>query len=182
MTTSISSRHVNRHRALLAVSLLAAAFAVASGLHVARDLPAARAVEAQPVPSRERATAAAANARRQPLSVAFRLDPELTQGVFLGERWVSPPSFFFAQPGTQYVVRAKAQTIDGHGDRTDVRADWAPANPEMVAVDRGDLGEVTVVVRQPGESDLTVSAGSSARVLHVSATRTADAMQVDFSQ
>jgi hypothetical protein len=173
---------MDRRRALLAVSLLAAAFAVAGGLHSRRDPPTALGVAPQSAATPEGVATAPAIARRQPLSVAFRLDPELTQGVFLGERWVSPPSFFFAQPGAQYVVRAKAQTLDGHGDHIDVSADWAPADPDMVAVSRRDTGEVTIVVRQPGTSDLTVSAGSSSKVLHVTARQVDDAMQVDFSQ
>ena len=31
------------------------------------------------------------------LVVAFRLDPELTRGMFMGDRWVTPPTYFFAQ-------------------------------------------------------------------------------------
>ena len=180
MTTSINSPHRNLVRAVVAVALLAGTFAVANGLRSRDVLPRAVAVANPEVAAQQENVGVLA--RKEPLLVAFRLDPELTQGVFLGERWVSPPSFFFAQPGTQYVAHAKAQTVDVHGDHVDVRADWAPANPEMVAVTQGSLGEVTVVVRQPGESDLTVSAGNSSKVLHVTATRTADAMQVNFSQ
>jgi hypothetical protein len=181
MTISTNSPGRNWIRAAIAVVLLAGTFAVANGFRSPVALPPAAAVAVAP-PVGARQEAANAAARRQPLSIAFRLDPALTQGVFLGERWVSPPSFFFAQPGTQYVVQAKAQTIDGHGDRIDVLADWAPADPEMIAISRGALGEVTVVVRQPGESDLTVSTGSGSKVLHVTASRTDDSMQVNFSQ
>jgi hypothetical protein len=113
--------------------------------------------------------------------VAFRLDPALTRSLFLGDRWVSPPSFAFAQPGTQYVVRAKLQAIDSGGERTDLSGNWATTDPEMVAIDRGQ-GEVTIVVRQPGESDLTVTAGGASKILHVHARRLADAMQVAIDQ
>ena len=119
---------------------------------------------------------------KQRLAVAFRLDPALTRSLYLGDRWVSPPSFFFAQPGTQYVVQAKVQAIDSHGERTDLSGDWATGDPEMVAVTRHDHGEVTIVVRRPGESNLTVSAGGESKVLHVRARQTDDAMTVEITQ
>jgi hypothetical protein len=116
------------------------------------------------------------------LAVAFRLDRELTQGLYLGERWVSPPSFSFAQPGTQYVVQAKMQSIDSRGERIDLSGDWATDDPEMIAITRRDDGEVTIVVRRPGESNLTVSAGGESKVLHVRARQVGDAMQVAITQ
>lgn len=137
----------------------------------------APATESMPTPPAQ----AAASVRAPRMVVAFRLDPALTRSLFLGDRWVSPPSFAFAQPGTQYVVRAKLQEIDSDGERTDLSGNWATTDPEMVAIDRGQ-GEVTIVVRQPGESDLTVTAGGESKVLHVRARRLADAMQVAIDQ
>jgi hypothetical protein len=124
---------------------------------------------------------AAAGARAPRMVVAFRLDPSLTRGLYLGDRWVSPPSFLFAQPGRQYIVQAKLQWIDSRGERTDVSGNWATTNPEMVAIDRHQ-GNVTIVVRQPGESDLKVTAGGDSKALHVHATQLADAMEVAISQ
>ena len=113
--------------------------------------------------------------------VTFRLDPAVTRGLYLGDRWVSPPSFRFAQPGTQYVVRAKVQRVDGQGGRVDLSGDWAASDPGMVAIDRRP-GEVTLVVREPGESRVTVATGAGSKVLRVRALRTTDAMDVDIAQ
>jgi hypothetical protein len=52
----------------------------------------------------------------------------------------------------------------------------------MVAVTRHDRGEVTIVVRRPGESKLTVSAGGESKVLHVRARHADDAMTVEITQ
>lgn len=142
------------------------------------SLPAAIA----PTPAQAFAQAEAhALARPRRLAIAFRLDPSLTQGIHLGERWVSPPSFYFAQPGAQFEVEAKAQDIDARGTRTDVSGDWATSNPEMVAITRHADG-ATLLVREPGESDLTVRAGNDTKTLHVSAERLPDAMRVRISQ
>lgn len=135
--------------------------------------PIARPVAADP--------AVAASTPKPRLAVAFLLDPQVTGGIFLGNRWVSPPSWYFAQPGKRYVVRAKAQNIDSGGERTDLDGNWSTSNPQMVAIARGD-GEVTITVREPGDSDMTVSAGKDVKVLHVHATQLADAMQVRITQ
>lgn len=116
------------------------------------------------------------------LAVAFQLDPAVTGGIFLGTRWVSPPSWFFAQQGKQYVVRAKAQNIDRQGERTDLDGNWSVSDPQMVAISRGQDGVVTITVRQPGDSDMTVSAGQDSKHLHVHAMQVADAMQVRITQ
>lgn len=116
------------------------------------------------------------------LVVAFRLDPAVTRGLYLGDRWVSPPTFRFAQPGEQYVVLAKLQSIDAHGDRIDLSGNWSSSDPDMLAIDRHDHGQVTLTVRQPGASRLFVSAAGESKVLQVRATRTPDAMDVAITQ
>lgn len=115
------------------------------------------------------------------LAVAFRLDPNLTRSLYMGERWVSPPVFEFAQPGDAFVVRAKVQSIDRSGQATDLGGDWSTGTPGLVEITRGH-GEVTIVVREAGEGDLTVATGAGKKTLRVRAVRTADAMQVAFVQ
>ena len=120
--------------------------------------------------------------RKPKLEVAFRLDTDLTRGLFLGERWVSPPSFFFAQPGTQYVAQGKAQYVDAFGERTDVAADWATSVPDMIALTRHASGDATIVVRSPGEGDFTVATRYGTNRVQVHARQAGDGMQVDFRQ
>jgi hypothetical protein len=114
--------------------------------------------------------------------VTFRLDPNVTRGLYLGDRWVSPPTFHFAQPGTQYVVQAKLQSIDEWDERADLSGEWSTSDPEMIAITRHDHGEVTIVVRRAGEGQLFVSAGGVTKVLRVQARQTADAMDVMIAQ
>jgi hypothetical protein len=124
---------------------------------------------------------AAAAARPPQLKVAFQLDPTLTQSLYLGQRWVTPATFDFAQPGTAFVVRAKAQRVDSGGDPQDVDGDWATSKPEMVAIDRGP-GDVTLTIREAGDSELVVQAAGERNVLRVHAEQRPDAMRVRITQ
>ena len=119
--------------------------------------------------------------RPQRLVAALRLDPSLTQSIFLGERWVSPPDFFFAQPGTVFVVQAKAQHLDGRGEPHDVAGQWNATNANMVGVVR-NARTATLEIRQPGDSDVTVAAAGQTVVLHIHAVQLADSIQVHIRQ
>jgi hypothetical protein len=119
--------------------------------------------------------------RPERLVVALRLDRSLTQGIFMGDRWVSPPDFYFAQPGNVFVVQAKAQHLDGRGERHDLAGIWSAMNPGMIDVQR-DARTATLAIRQPGDSDVTVSAGGETAVLHIHAVQLADSIQVHIRQ
>jgi hypothetical protein len=128
------------------------------------------------------ASAQAATSRAPQMVVTFRLDPAVTRGLYLGDRWVSPPTLHFAQPGTQYVVHAKLQSIDAQDESVDLSGDWSTDDPDMIAIERHPYGEVTIVVRRAGEGRMFVSAGGVTKELHVRARQTADAMDVAISQ
>jgi len=162
--------------AAAALALALVVFTAAQSQRAGRAPVAAATWDAQPTPRTQHALE-----RAPQLVVAFRLDPALTRSLYMGERWVSPPVFDFAQPGDRFVVRAKAQAIGRDGEATDVVGDWSTGDPAMIAIDRGH-GEVTLVVRAPGESTLTVATGAGVKTLRVRARRTADAMQVAFAQ
>jgi len=121
-------------------------------------------------------------ARTPRMVVTFRLDPAVTRGLYLGDRWVSPPTFRFVQPGTQYVVHAKLQSIDAQDESVDLSGDWSTDDPEMIAIERQPYGEVTIVVRRAGEGRMFVSAGGVTRELRVQARQTPDAMDVAITQ
>lgn len=160
--------------------LLAVGLATADGL---------RTTTLGPVPSRHSAPLPAispaiqrAGQRKPEVAVAFRLDPDLTRGLFLGERWVSPPSFFFAQPGLQYVAQGKAQYVDAFGERVDVDADWATSDSELITLTEHVSGDATIVVRHPGDGEFTVATRYGTRRVQVHARQVGDGMQVDFRQ
>lgn len=184
------------HRRVMQVGALAVLLAVGFALTRHAESPTSRAeanpataasastpaASAAPAASLGFAQAEAAAAARPPqLKVAFQLDQSLTQSLYLGQRWVTPPTFDFAQPGKAFVVRAKAQRVDSGGENQDVDGDWATSKPEMVAIDRGP-GDVTLTIREAGDSELVVQAAGERNVLHVHAEQRPDAMRVRITQ
>ena len=117
---------------------------------------------------------------RSTLVVAFRLDPNVTRGLFLGDRWVSPPTFAFAQPGDRYVVHARAQP--GEDSEDVIAAQWATTDPDMIAITPESDGAVTISVDRPGTAELRVTARGESKVLQVAARKHPDAMEVEFRQ
>ena len=114
------------------------------------------------------------------ISVKFKLDPRLTQSLYMGERWVSPSTYTINHPGTTATVYARARAVDARGQRSPV--DWTPHNPEMVAVATVKGDEVKISVLRPGESTLQVGHGAAAKKFSVKATYKNGAMLVQISQ
>ena len=87
--------------------------------------------------------------------------PNSPHGMFMGERWVSPPTYFFAQDGPRFVVQAKAQNIDSrrHAHRPE-RQLVGRHDPSMITVAPGNEGQVTIVVSRPGDGHITVATGA----------------------
>ena len=150
-----------------------------SGAPKGASATSANAVAASAASSNRVSTAAKPETRTV---VSFRLDPRVTRGLFLGDRWVSPPVFHFAQSGKQYVVQAKLQSVDAQDQYVDLNGNWSTDDPDMIAITRHELGEVTVVVRRAGEARLFVAAGGETKTLLVQARQTDDAMDVSISQ
>jgi hypothetical protein len=134
---------------------------------------------AQPAGSRTDAVPAAAAAGIQ---LSFKLDPRLTRGLYMGERWVSPPTYSIAQEGPSVTVDARAQVLDAQGLPTNIGPEWTPADPGMVTVSPARGNQVTITVQRVGESSLTVASQGAARELAVKATRLGDALQVEIAQ
>jgi hypothetical protein len=123
----------------------------------------------------------APGARRDRLKISFKLDPRLTQGLHMGERWVSPANYVGSQSGSLFTVQARAAGIDAEG-RQFRSPTWLPAEPDMVAVSPDEGRQVEITVLRPGQSKLTVSEGGALRTLTVKAARQANVWRVDISQ
>ena len=152
------------------------------GVAASPPSPAAAAARPGGTQAEANARAAASAAAASRTIVSFRLDRAVTSGLFLGERWVSPAVFHFAQPGTQYVVQAKLQSVDAQDDYVDLDGSWSTDDPEMIAITRNEDGGVTLRVRRAGEARVFAASGKETKALGVQARRTADAMDVVISQ
>jgi hypothetical protein len=133
--------------------------------------------DALPSPGAPAPSPAAANG----LTVFFMVDPRITTGAYMGERWVAPATFVLVVQGAEAVVAARAHMVDGTGSR-DVTATWTAADPGMLAVSPVKGHEVAIAVRRPGRSALTVASAEGSRELTVVAVRDAASWRIDVSQ
>lgn len=163
----------------MVVLFLVAAFIIATGMRPSTVVVTNKEVKPKPTAI---AWAKPVAPRAPHQAVVFRLDSTLTRGLYMGDRWVSPSTYFFAQPGNQYVVEAKAQEIDSRGERVDLSGEWQPSDEGMVSVIHRKGGEVTLIVHHAGESNVAVVTGSGISQLHIRARQLADAIQVEISQ
>jgi FKBP-type peptidyl-prolyl cis-trans isomerase len=115
------------------------------------------------------------------IKVSFKVDPRLTQGVYMGERWVSPPTYVQVGEGKECTVGARAEVIDAEGKRVDISPEWIPADAEMVSVSPGQGKEVHITVRRAGQSSLKVASQGISRELIIKATYENNATKVEIS-
>ncbi len=157
---------------LLGVTLMAASgWLLDPGPAAAAAVKAVTASEARPrqPASHDPPTGAALGG----IKVYFKLDPSLTRGLYLGERWVSPPTYSTAlQEGARATVEARAEGQDVRGGRLvrNLAAEWLPADPDMVTVSPGPGNVVTLTVRRAGETTLEVRSGEVSRILVIRTT------------
>jgi hypothetical protein len=101
------------------------------------------------------------------IKVAFKLDPRLTRSLYMGDRWVSPPTYSGLQEG-EFTVEARAQGHDGGGRPVAASLNWRPADPQIVSVSPGQGNAVTITVHRAGESLLRLTIEDDAKAVIVS--------------
>jgi len=125
-------------------------------------------------------------ADRDPLrdiEISFKLDPRLTRSLYMGDRWVAPPTFSGTRrEGDTYTLEARVQGITAAGRRIRVSPAWIPSDPEIVKVSAAGEDTVSILVTQPGESRLQLTTPGFTKELLIKSTREGDSMQVQISQ
>ena len=116
------------------------------------------------------------------INVSFKLDPRITRGMYMGERWVSPPTYTAAQTGKEITVDARVDGLDAAGKLAGASPAWRAEDPDMVRVSPAHGRQVRITVRRSGESVLSVTCGKATRKLTVKATTRDNVTQVEISQ
>lgn len=117
------------------------------------------------------------------IKVFFKLDPRLTRGMYMGDRWVSPPTFTSVLPLSKEVaVEARADALDAAGRKMGIIPEWTAANPDMIKVSPTQGRKVKIIVLKEGRSDLSVTFQGKTKKLSVTGLRKETAMQVDITQ
>jgi uncharacterized lipoprotein NlpE involved in copper resistance len=119
------------------------------------------------------------------IRVYFKLDPRLTRGLHMGDRWVSPAAYLaLPQSGSAITVEARAAAVDDRGRVMDrrVEVDWIPADPDKVTVSRAHGNATRITVHAPNESSIDVVAGGVITTLILKASYHGDITRLQISQ
>ena len=116
------------------------------------------------------------------IEITFKLDTRLTRGMYMGDRWVSPPTFIQVGTGKEVTVVARTQGLDAAGRKVNVVPEWIPEDSEMVTVNPGPGSEVRITVRREGQSRLKVVAPGVSEQLDIKASVMGDNLQVEISR
>lgn len=114
------------------------------------------------------------------IDISFKLDPRITKGLYMGDRWVGAP---YTQAGdeNQVTVEARAQALDRTGKSMNTSPRWVAANTEIATVTPGEAGQVTIRVHRAGETTLRVTSDGLSRELGIKAEKKGPALQVVIS-
>ncbi len=116
------------------------------------------------------------------INVSFKLDPRLTRGLYMGERWGSPPTYSGVQEGV-FSVDARVQGLDAKGQPLDISPKWIPSDPKMVTVSPSQGNAVQITVHRAGQSSLQVTSQGFTRTLSIKAAAyRGNAIQAEISQ
>lgn len=109
--------------------------------------------------------------------LSFKLDPSLTRGMYMGDRWVSPPTYTTSQPGKTSTIEAKIESLD-----KGISPTWTPSDPKMVKVTPQQGQKVTITVLRAGQSSLKVTSQGVSKTLSIKAAYEGDEIEVEISQ
>ena len=79
--------------------------------------------------------------------IAFKLDPRVTGGLYMGDRWVAASNFIQVQNGARLIVAAKGPQ----------GASWVAADPSMVTVTPVSDREVRLTINRAGATTMTAA-------------------------
>jgi hypothetical protein len=117
------------------------------------------------------------------IKVSFQVDLRVTQASYMGEKWVSPPTYVKVQDGQKpLTVPARAMGLDAKGGQVNINPTWKAGNTELVQVSPSQGNAVEITILKEGQSDLTVTSGRVSKKLTVKAVRQHGGLRVDISQ
>ena len=102
--------------------------------------------------------------------LAFKLDPRLTNSLYMGDRWVTATTFTQVQQGAKLTVAAKGPQ----------GTSWVAADSSMVTVTPVTDREVRITINRAGQTTMT----AAGKVLTIKAEPAADPrlLKVQISQ
>lgn len=118
------------------------------------------------------------------IKLEFKLDPRLTKSLYMGDRWVSPPTFtqVGVEHAKQVIVEAVAHVLDAKGRPLNTRPNWVAADPGVATITRSQGNGVRITVTRVGETTVeVVSQGLSKKISIKAVSRGPDTLQADIT-
>jgi hypothetical protein len=117
------------------------------------------------------------------IKLDFKLDTRLTKSLYMGDRWVSPPTFTQVgiEHANQVIVEAVAYVLDAKGRPLNTTPRWVAAQPDAVAITRTQGNRVKLTVKRAGETTVEVVSQGLSRKLSIKAVARGDTLQVDIT-
>ncbi len=107
------------------------------------------------------------------IEIEYKMDPRVSRGLYMGERWITPPTYITTLDN----VEIRARGVDAKGATVAIRPQWIPSDPEMVMVTPSEGSQAKITVKRAGESRLEVKAGGVSKELAFKAAYKDDALQ-----
>jgi hypothetical protein len=114
------------------------------------------------------------------LDVSFQVDPRVTKGLYMGERWVSSATYSSASAADGEAIEIAAR-VRGQAAARPAALEWSASDPQMVTVTPARGPDVTISVRSAGESTVTVTDGERSSAFAVKTFRVGERWRADLS-
>jgi hypothetical protein len=115
------------------------------------------------------------------IQLSFKLDQRLTRSMYMGDRWVSTPTYTKVQDGEKLIVEARAQGLDIHGRQIEIVPEWKAGNTAMVTITPEQGKQVLLTILKEGQSEVTVAFKGVSRKLSVKARRQKEVLVVEIT-
>lgn len=103
------------------------------------------------------------------IQVSYKLDPRITGGVHVGERWVSPPMYDIISSRATYTIEARVEGVSATGERSTIPAVWLAANRGVARITPTHDNIVAIQIYAQGDTHLEVSAAGFTQTLELAA-------------
>ena len=112
------------------------------------------------------------------IKVAYRLDPRITRGAYMGGRWISKPDYKIRASRSMTVSTVG---LDAKGKNVKIHPVWS-GDPDMVEITpaEGPMAQITVL--KEGQSDVLITSQNLTKKLRVTGAREAGAWNVEIAE
>jgi hypothetical protein len=114
--------------------------------------------------------------------VSFKLDPRITQGLYMGDRWVSPPTYTRVDEASGITIDVRVIGIDAQHKQRAIDAAWSVADPALATVSTVKATEARITVHKEGQSDLIVTSDNVSKKMVIKCAQQDGVWRVDISQ